>query len=171
MSRITTSGSRSRTCSIAVAPSAASPHTSQPSVSTMRRTPRRTISWSSTTSIRNRPTHAGTRKHIGSERQRYRVFSVILSCPQGQRVDNQIGVSNTRQLTAPFLHVLVFECPRCFGPVCLPTLHSAANLESVDAERYNLRCSCGWNGNLPGIQARKHFVDSWNLEISNTPVI
>jgi hypothetical protein len=28
-----------------------------------------------------------------------------------------------------------------------------------------------WNGTLPGIQARKHFADPWNLEIWNAPVI
>ena len=99
----------------------------------------------------------------------YRVFPVFAEFV----VVNLTGVASRPQHSAPqaYLHVLVFECPRCSTPVSVASLDVAANLESVDANHFNITCSCGWSGKLLGVQARKHFVDAWNTELSNAPKI
>jgi hypothetical protein len=63
---------------------------------------------------------------------------------------------------AEYLHVLVFACPQCFKPLTLAQLNVIRSLEGIDADVFNLNCSCGWNGEMHGFQARHHWVGHWD---------
>ena len=60
-----------------------------------------------------------------------------------------------------FVHVLLFQCPKCGSPLSAHRLAENGNLEEIDGSSFDLMCSCGWKGDRPGIRARKHWVEPW----------
>jgi hypothetical protein len=62
----------------------------------------------------------------------------------------------------PFVHVLLFECVRCGGPVPLAATSDAKNLEELQSRTLDLHCiTCGWSGMSDGFAAKRHWVDKW----------
>lgn len=60
-----------------------------------------------------------------------------------------------------FVHVLLFACPECAGPIVATERASERNLEEVDESSFPCRCFCGWNGTVGGLRARRHWVEPW----------
>lgn len=58
-----------------------------------------------------------------------------------------------------FVHVLLFECPKCGKPLSSAVATSERNLENTDGHLFTLRCECGWAGSQMGLSAKKHWVD------------
>ena len=61
-----------------------------------------------------------------------------------------------------FAHILLFRCLSCEEPVILFVLDSQGNLEAVDNRAFDVRCKCGWNGNLTAFAAVRHWVERWD---------
>jgi hypothetical protein len=59
----------------------------------------------------------------------------------------------------PFVHVLLFECPKCCKPIASAIATGERNLEDTDGRLFAIRCECGWNGNQMGVSAKRHWVD------------
>ncbi len=70
-------------------------------------------------------------------------------------------VSEPRR-TEPFVHILLFQCPACIGPLSSAIATSERNLEQTDARPFALQCGCGWEGTQIGSLARRHWVEDWN---------
>jgi hypothetical protein len=60
-----------------------------------------------------------------------------------------------------FVHVVLFKCPGSGEPLTATFLSSKKNLEEVDSHSFNVRCSCGWSGNLFGIAKINSWVEKW----------
>jgi hypothetical protein len=60
------------------------------------------------------------------------------------------------------VHVLLFGCEKCNQPLAIPIIHADRNLEAVDANSYDLRCSCGWAGKRLGAEARRRWSVQWS---------
>ena len=58
-----------------------------------------------------------------------------------------------------YAHFFLFRCARCEGYLAAVCSSPQSNLEPADAHRFNLRCSCGWSGELLGCGAIRHWVD------------
>jgi hypothetical protein len=61
-----------------------------------------------------------------------------------------------------FAHVVVFKCPGSGDPIGASFLSDSRNLEEVDARAFNVRCDCGWKGELLGINRVNGWVENWN---------
>jgi predicted RNA-binding Zn-ribbon protein involved in translation (DUF1610 family) len=61
-----------------------------------------------------------------------------------------------------YVHVLLFQCPRCGEPVVFARLTASRNLEEVDADPASYSCKCGHVGVLLGLRARQHWVEEWH---------
>jgi hypothetical protein len=59
----------------------------------------------------------------------------------------------------PFVHVLLFECPKCCKPVSSAVATGERNLENTDGRLFAISCECGWVGNQMGVSAKRHWVD------------
>jgi hypothetical protein len=59
----------------------------------------------------------------------------------------------------PFVHVLLFECPKCLRPVSSAIATNERNLEDADGRSFAIRCDCGWAGHEMGLKAKRHWVD------------
>jgi len=66
-----------------------------------------------------------------------------------------------------FVHVLLFECPKCGKPVSTHHTSSDSNLELVDGSAHDLTCQCGWSGSQLGLRARRHWTESWPVPASS----
>jgi hypothetical protein len=62
----------------------------------------------------------------------------------------------------PFVHVLLFECPSCGAPIASAIATGERNPEEADARSFVLHCSCGWTGIQMGLQAKRHWVETWH---------
>lgn len=61
-----------------------------------------------------------------------------------------------------YAHSLLFACPNCQFPIVIGCLSIRRNLEGIDAENFAATCaSCRRSYNLPGVTAKKHYVDEW----------
>jgi hypothetical protein len=60
-----------------------------------------------------------------------------------------------------FVHVLLFMCPNCGLPVPHAVTTRSKDLEQVDLDYHNIACACGWSGGPSGLEARRHWVESW----------
>ncbi len=69
------------------------------------------------------------------------------------------------EIPEAFVHVLLFECSKCGCPVAAAVASVNRNVEEVDASSIELRCSCGWSGNVLGVEARKHWVQPWPTDV------
>jgi len=64
--------------------------------------------------------------------------------------------------TGMFVHVLLFECPKCADPISAHLVARDSNMEPVDGSNFDLQCSCNWTGQQLGIRARRHWVEPWS---------
>jgi len=63
-------------------------------------------------------------------------------------------------------HVLLFACPNCRRPLASACASEAKNLEVADGHWFNPHCHCGWTGDVIGLEAVKHWVEPWNIPIT-----
>jgi hypothetical protein len=56
-------------------------------------------------------------------------------------------------------HKLIFECGSCNSDVALSPVRFENNLENVDATFFDLECQCGWQSQMLGVQAKKHWTE------------
>ena len=63
-----------------------------------------------------------------------------------------------------FAHVLLFACPHCGRPLASACASNRSNLEVADAHWFNPHCHCGWEGEVIGLTAVKHWVEPWSAE-------
>jgi len=71
--------------------------------------------------------------------------------------------------TKDFVHVLLFSCMSCGLPVAHAVTTESKNLEEVDLDYHNLACVCGWSGKSAGLEARRHWVESWQETRDSRP--
>jgi hypothetical protein len=71
------------------------------------------------------------------------------------------------QLHEQYAHVLLFRCPGCVRPIAWASASNQKNLEVADGQRFALRCSCGWTGQLAGLAAVKHWVEQWDAALAD----
>jgi hypothetical protein len=71
-----------------------------------------------------------------------------------------------RTVTDSYAHVLLFACPQCGAPLASACASTEKNLEVADAHRFNPRCHCGWTAEMIGVQAVKHWVETWRLPVN-----
>ena len=71
------------------------------------------------------------------------------------------------QLAAPFVHVLLFECPQCGCLVSCAITNDKKNSEEVDSREVSLRCKCQWSGTMLGVNAKRHLVLDWDFFTDN----
>jgi hypothetical protein len=64
-----------------------------------------------------------------------------------------------------FVHVLLFECSQCGGPLPSAVVNGHRNVEEVDGGSVELKCSCGWSGRALGVEARRHWVHGWPSDV------
>ena len=60
-----------------------------------------------------------------------------------------------------FVHVLLFQCPRCASPITTALKSPAHNPEDVDKATLSLSCNCSWNGTSSAIAAKRHWISDW----------
>jgi hypothetical protein len=60
-----------------------------------------------------------------------------------------------------FVHALLFACSQCRRPIALAIASFNRNVDDIDGRCYRLQCSCSWAGEFLGIEAKKHWVESW----------
>ena len=60
-----------------------------------------------------------------------------------------------------FVHLLLFQCPRCGQPIPLAVTSDTRSLETVDARSAITKCECGWIRNMVGASAKRHWVEPW----------
>jgi hypothetical protein len=65
------------------------------------------------------------------------------------------------EITHQFVHVLLFECPKCGCPISSAISSQERNPETIDASSVSLNCPCGWSGTLMGTEAKSHVVQTW----------
>jgi hypothetical protein len=63
--------------------------------------------------------------------------------------------------TKSFAHVVVFKCPGSGDPIGASYLSNSKNLEEVDAHAFEVKCDCGWKGELLGINRVNCWVENW----------
>jgi uncharacterized protein YlaI len=65
-------------------------------------------------------------------------------------------------LTTRFVHTLLFVCPECGSPVAISRVTQGKDLELVDAERLQIKCSfCDKSSDAIGVAAKRHYLDEW----------
>ena len=62
----------------------------------------------------------------------------------------------------PFVHVLLFQCPVCGGPMSSAVASCERNPEGIDARSFALDCGCGWVGAQMGLLAKRRWVEGWS---------
>jgi hypothetical protein len=67
----------------------------------------------------------------------------------------------------PFVHILLFECPRCAGPAPTAIASDHRSMEDVDSRLVGVTCGCGWSAEVPATDAKRHWVDSWSTRMSD----
>jgi hypothetical protein len=60
-----------------------------------------------------------------------------------------------------FVHMLLFECPRCGGAIATTVTSEHGSPEETDKGEIALRCTCKWSGQSLGLTAKRHFVIDW----------
>lgn len=68
-----------------------------------------------------------------------------------------------------YAHILLFACPVCERPLAATCVSTRSNLEIAASEWYAPRCYCGWAGELAGVAAIKHWVESWRNKAQLLP--
>lgn len=61
-----------------------------------------------------------------------------------------------------YVHILLFACPDCDLPVSISRVSKEKNLETVDAEPLQIKCSyCDKSSHLTAVLAKRHYVEEW----------
>jgi len=66
-----------------------------------------------------------------------------------------------------FAHVLLFSCPACGSPLATACASTRKNLEQAEGHWFNPHCHCGWAGDVMGVTAVKHWVESWEQPVAS----
>jgi predicted RNA-binding Zn-ribbon protein involved in translation (DUF1610 family) len=74
---------------------------------------------------------------------------------------DRINDQASNQATVEYVHVLLFQCPRCGEPVASARVTASRNIEEVDGDTASYSCKCGHSGALLGLHARQHWVEEW----------
>jgi hypothetical protein len=61
-------------------------------------------------------------------------------------------------MTKPFVHLMLFQCPRCGDPISTTLATPDHGLEEIDLSEIKLTCHCRWTGKLFGVNAKSHIV-------------
>jgi hypothetical protein len=72
-------------------------------------------------------------------------------------------------VTDSYAHVLLFACPKCWIPLASACASTGKNLEVADAHYFNPHCPCGWTGPLIGVEAVKHWGETWKIPVNLGP--
>jgi hypothetical protein len=68
-------------------------------------------------------------------------------------------------MSGRYVHVLLFACPNCEGPIAISRVSDQRNLELIDEARLMLRCvHCEKACEAIAVTAKRHYVDDWPLE-------
>jgi hypothetical protein len=51
-----------------------------------------------------------------------------------------------------YAHFFLFKCSACHGYLASVCSSSQSNLEPTDSHVFNLRCQCGWTGELAALR-------------------
>jgi hypothetical protein len=86
---------------------------------------------------------------------------IIFNPSAMKEVFSQPETNLTRRAATLFVHVLLFECSGCGGPILTAILSDAKNLECIDALSIALRCPCNCLGNQLGVSAKAHWIEPW----------
>jgi hypothetical protein len=70
-------------------------------------------------------------------------------------------MNNIETRDSSFAHVVLFKCPSSKHPIGTSFLSNKKNLEEVDSHSFQLRCECGWAGEMLGISRVKSWVEVW----------
>ena len=54
-----------------------------------------------------------------------------------------------------------FSPMSCGLPVVNAIATDSKNLEEIDLDFHNVVCACGWSGEASGLEAKRHWVESW----------
>lgn len=65
------------------------------------------------------------------------------------------------RIAEPFVHILLFECLECSCPFASALTSDSKSMEHIDARAVRVTCHCGWAAELPGTEARGHWVAEW----------
>src|SRR5579862_3812140 len=72
-----------------------------------------------------------------------------------------LGADQMQNENNKFAHVLLFSCPACRHPLASACLSDYSTLEIADGHWFRPHCHCGWTGDVIGLKAKKHWVESW----------
>jgi hypothetical protein len=61
----------------------------------------------------------------------------------------------------PYVHLLLFRCAECDGPIALSIMREELTLEGVDGKVFDLNCKCGSSRARFGVEASRHWVVLW----------
>lgn len=73
----------------------------------------------------------------------------------------KVGVAEATMTKDHFVQVLLFQRPRCGGPIASIKEIPSRSVEEIDASEVDLSCKCFWTGKIIGIGARRHVVFDW----------
>jgi predicted RNA-binding Zn-ribbon protein involved in translation (DUF1610 family) len=66
-----------------------------------------------------------------------------------------------------FAHILHFRCPSCGKR--MKTVRANESMSREHIARLIFQPSCGWSGQLAGLNAIQHAVECWNGQSADTP--
>lgn len=70
-----------------------------------------------------------------------------------------------------FAHVILFQCPRCQGPLASAFSSSNDDMESLDGGQFGAVCRCGWIGNGLDLLAINKSVQPWEAVCEAPPPV
>lgn len=89
-----------------------------------------------------------------------RVIALYKTYPAEYAIVNR--KTGKRILFEEFVHIFLFRCPTCRGPLVSSCFNFESNLEAADQHVFeDVQCECGWHGKLTGFAAIRHWVESW----------
>ena len=69
-----------------------------------------------------------------------------------------------------YVHTFVFQCPQCTRPIALASLELEHKYGFFEGQSWKLICPCSWSGEMPGFEARYHWVGlGWHEDASVSP--
>ena len=63
-----------------------------------------------------------------------------------------------------YAHILLFSCKGCNKPLPIQVMSAARNLETIDADTFDVQCECGWTKEFLGVEAIRHWVTEWEAK-------
>jgi hypothetical protein len=65
---------------------------------------------------------------------------------------------------SPYAHILLYSCRGCNKPLSIVVMSPERNLEQLDAGTFDIRCECGWEKQLLGVEGVCHWVTEWETK-------